>query len=231
MAIFLHELVRTVGARTDSYLDSVAEHQGRSAAKTGRRDTLVGVFRALEVSGETPQGVNLWRWGGWEDAAAILGRQFEPQTQDPALKSWWLGNLDLRRGGFDRLLESASGSTDVAELRARGIAAEIFLHEIVALEPNEREGYLGALGDEGAAAFASAGATLVGAYRSVFRDDEAVSLVAFPSVAALAGWAVTWHGERGDAVGRWRARAAAGVRARQTLVLRARHFLTSPWHT
>ena len=219
MAIFLHELVRTVGARTDAYLDSVAEHQGRSATSAGRRDTLVGVFRVLEVSGDAPQGVNLWRWGGWEDTAAILGRQFEPRTQDPALKSWWLGNLELRRGGFDRLLESTDASPDVPELRARAMHAEVFLHEIVELERGARDGYLAAVAGEGVAALSAVGASLVGAYRAILRDDEAVTLAAFPSAAALAAYA-----------SRLPARAAKGVKRREALVLRARHFLSSPWH-
>ncbi len=230
MAIFLHELVRTVGTRTDAYLDSVAEHQGRSATSAGRRDTLVGVFRVLEVSGDAPQGVNLWRWGEWGEAAAILGRQFEPRTQDPALKSWWLGNLELRRGGFDRLLESTDASPDVPELRALPIRAEVFLHEIVELERGMRDGYLAAVEEEGAAALASAGGTLVGAYRAILRDDEAVTLAAFPSPAALAAYASSWHAGGEGAVARWRARALQGLKRRQALVLRARHFLSSPWH-
>ena len=216
-ALYLHELVRTVGAKTDAYLDSVAEHQGRSAASAGRPNMLVGVFRALEVTGEAPQGVNLWHWGEWADAAAILGRQFEPRAQDPALKAWWLGNVALRKGGFDRLLQATSASPAPAALRAEASRPELFLHELVTVERGERENYLTAFAEE--RRFGSAGAVLVGAYRSVFRDDEAVTLVGFPSADVLAAYV--------DA----ELSRSTPVRSRSALVLRARHFLSSPWHS
>jgi hypothetical protein len=229
MAVYLHELVSSVPGRTEDYLDGIAEYHGRSSQRLGRKDGVLGLWSALEATGTWPLAVNMWRWGGWDDVAANLSRQFEPAAQDAELKRWWLANLDLRTGGFDRLVESTEYSPDVAELRARGVGGELFLHQIVEVEAGAVDEYLAALGEAGVAAAAEAGGVLVGAYRVRLRDNEALSLFAFREAADFARFQESWY-DAASTLGRWRVREDRWVRAKSTLILAPRHFLGSPWH-
>ena len=229
MPVYLHELVQAVRGRTEDYLDGIGEHQGRTSQRIGRKDGVVGLWSALEATGTWPLAVNLWQLGSWDDVAANLKRQFEPAAQDPELKRWWLANLDLRTGGFDRLIESTSYSPDVAALRARGVGGELFLQQIVEVGGGEVEDYLAALGDDGVAAVEAAGGALVGAYRVRLRDHEALTLYAFREAADFARFQTSWY-DHSSPLGRWRAREDRWVRGKAALLLRAKHFLGSPWH-
>jgi len=229
MAIYLHELVDSVAGKTEDYLDSMARHHGESTARLGRQDAVLGLWTAIEASGASPLAVNLWEWGTWEAAAANLARQFEPRAQDPELKRWWLANLDLRRGGFDRILESTAYSPDVRALRERGVSGRLFLHAIADVAPGAVDEYLAAFGAEGVAAAEAAGARLVGAYRVRLRDHEAVTLLAFPEPADFARFQEAWY-DRSSEFGHWRVREDRWVRGKSTLILKPRHFLASPWH-
>lgn len=228
MPIYLHELVDSVPGKTEAYLDSMAEHQGTSAARAGKKDALLGLWTVIEAHGTWPLAVNLWQYGTWSDVAETLGRQFEPETQDPALKKWWLANLDLRTGGFDRLIESTDYTADAAGLRGKGIAGKLFLHQIVNVAPGTADDYLASFGAVGVPAIGAAGGQLVGAYRVRMRDQEAITIVAFREPADLARFLDAWHGARGSsALAHWREREDRWVRGKESLLLRPRYFLGS----
>ena len=229
VGIVLHELVDVVPGRAADYAESMARHQGLSAARRGAKDTLLGLFTSIEGSGPAPLAVNLWQVGGWGDLEAQLARQFEPSAQDPDLKAWWLSNLELRTGGFDRLLESADGVPDVAAHRRNGLAGALFLHQIVRIVPEAVEDYLAAFLADGVPAAAASGGRLVGAWRTCLRNDEAVTLVAFPAPADAARYQRDWYDETSP-LGRWRRREDGWVRGKEALVLVPRYLLGSPWH-
>jgi hypothetical protein len=229
MALYLHELVDSVAGRTEDYLDSMAKHHGTAAVRLGRKDAVLGLWSAIEATGTWPLAVNMWEWGTWTDAAAILARQFEPDRQDPELKKWWLGNLDLRTGGYDRLVESTTYSPDVAALRSRGVSGALFLHQIVRIEAGACDEFLTAFGDRGVPALEGEGATLVGAYRVRMRDDEVITLFAFAEPGDLARFQSAWYDAR-SRLGGWRIEEDRWVRGKSSLMLKPRHFLSSPWH-
>jgi len=229
MPVYLHELVDTVPCRSEDYLDSMAKQHGTAAARRGQKDSMLGLWTATEATGVWPLAVNLWQYGDWDFVAANLSRQFEPAHHDSELKAWWLGNLHLRTGGFDRLIESTSYSPDVAELKRRGIGGRLFLHQIVRLAAGKVEDFLAAFGDAGVAAAEEQGARLVGAYRVRMRDDEAIIILAFPEVADFARFQEEWY-DSSTRLGRWRTREDEWVRGKEALILKPRYFLTSPWH-
>ena len=229
VTIYLHELVDSQPGKTEDYLDAIARHHGESSRRFGRKDGVLGLWSAIEATGTWPLAVNLWQWGAWGDAAANLARQFDPAAQDAELKRWWLGNLQLRSGGFDRILESAEFSPDVAALRAGGLTGTLFLHQIASVVPGAVDEYLAAYGESGVAAAHEAGARLVGAYRVRMRDDEALTLLAFAGADELARYQEGWY-DPASTLGRWRAREDRWVRGKATLLLKPRHWLGSPWH-
>ena len=59
MAIYLHELVHAVACRGEEYLDSMAKHHGTSVQRLGRKDTLLGLWTAIEAAGSWPLAVIL----------------------------------------------------------------------------------------------------------------------------------------------------------------------------
>jgi hypothetical protein len=228
----LHELVNVVPTRAEDYLDSMAEHHGSQRMARGEKgDSMLGLWTVLEATGTWPLAVNLWQNVTWQRQAEMLRIQFEPRAQNPELKKWWLGNLDLRTGGFDRIVDSTPYSLDVAGHRARGTGGRLFLHQIVRVAPGRVADYLDAFGAEGVAAVESAGAQLVGAYRVCMYDHEAIVILAFREAADLARYQREWHAApRAGALRRWRAREDGWVRGKETLLLKPRWFLTSPWH-
>lgn len=232
MGIYLHELVDVVPTRAEDYLDSMAEHHGvQRRARGDARDAMLGLFTVLEASGTWPLAVNLWQNATWQRQAQALQSQFEPRAQNPELKKWWLANLNLRTGGFDRIVESTPYSLDVAGLREKGVAGELFLHQIVRVRAGRVGDYLTAFGDEGVRAVENAGAQLVGAYRVCMHDHEAIVLLAFRTAPDLARFLAAWHaGAPGDPLRRWRTREDDWVLGKETLLLKPRWFLSSPWH-
>ncbi len=229
MPIYLHELVHTVPGRTEAYLDSVAEHQGTAAARAARRDTLLGLWSATDATGVWPLAVNLWQVGTRRDLEENLARQFEPGTQDSELKKWWLGNLDLRTGGFDRLLESSPATRDVAGLRSAGVGGKLFLHQIVDVAPGMVDEYLAAFAEAGTPAIAADGGEVVGAYRTCLRSHEALTLIAFRDARDFSRFQAAWY-RAGSDLHRWRGREDTWVRGKEALLLKPRYFLGSPWH-
>jgi hypothetical protein len=232
VAIYLHELVNVVPTRAEDYLDSMAQHHGSQRMARGEPgDSMLGLWTVLEASGTWPLAVNLWQNVTWPRQAQMLQSQFEPRAQNPELKKWWLANLDLRTGGFDRIVDSTPYSLDVAGHRARGTAGKLFLHQIVRVAAGRVAEYLDAFGDEGVAATEAAGAQLVGAYRVCMYDHEAIVILAFREAADFGRFLEAWHGgPPGSPLRRWRNREDGWVRGKDTLVLKPRWFLSSPWH-
>jgi len=232
VGIYLHELVNVVPTRAEDYLDSMAQHHGvQRQARGEAKNSMLGLWTVLEASGTWPLAVNLWQNETWERQAQALQSQFEPRAMNPELKKWWLANLDLRTGGFDRVVESTAYSQDVAGLRARGVEGVLFLHQIVRVGAGRVADYLDAFGSEGVPAVEGEGAQLVGAYRVCMYDHEAIVILAFRAPSDLARFQRVWHGGApGDALRRWRVREDTWVRGKDTLLLRPRWFLTSPWH-
>ena len=232
MGIYLHELVNVVPTRAEDYLDSMAEHHGSSRQARGEPgDSMLGLWTVLEATGTWPLAVNLWQNETWARQAQMLQSQFEPRAQNPELKKWWLNNLDLRTGGFDRIVDSTSYSLDVMGLRAKGVGGELFLHQIVRTGAGQVGEFLDAFGTEGVPALEAEGAQLVGAYRVCMYDHEAIVILAFRSARDLARYQSAWYGAApGNGLRRWRGREDAWVRGKETLLLKPRWFLSSPWH-
>lgn len=233
MGIYLHELVNVVPTRAEDYLDSMAEHHGTQRRARGEAgDSMLGLWTVLEATGTWPLAVNLWQNQSWDRQAQMLQSQFEPRAQNPELKKWWLNNLDLRTGGFDRIVDSTAYSLDVAGLRAEGVAGALFLHQIVRVGAGQVADFLDAFGNEGVPAIEAAGAQLVGAYRVCMYDHEAIVILAFREPRDLARFQAGWHGTApGNGLRRWRDREDTWVRGKETLLLKPRWFLSSPWHS
>ena len=187
--IYLHEIIRTVPGREESYLASVLSlhHDPMRGDREGR--AAFAQFRSVQTSGPWPCAVNIWE-NTWAGQTEDLVGQFLDTRRDAAMEEWWNRNLHLRRGGYDRILVPAACSPARADLVARDVRCEVLWHEIAWLPFGEPLRYLDLVGRELVPALDRLGLVLVGAFRVAMRprqvrDDHRRSGVAAARRVAL----------------------------------------------
>ena len=173
--LHLHEVVDIVGDQAVAYMEhSVLAFRGDTA---DRGLELYGTWYVVGGTGRWPQVVNIWElvdgWAGWERLcrATNLRRQANEELAD-----WWREAYQRRTGGHDRLLGALPGTATLAELRARGTRATLFVHELSRVRPGAGPDYLAALREQWAPVAAEHGHELVGAWEVLLGDTEVVTL-------------------------------------------------------
>jgi hypothetical protein len=184
--IYLHEFMRTVPGREESYMASVLSVVERPGSKTEvSHNRQLGQFRSVEASGPFPYVINIWEHT-WKTQAAALERQFQDADRDRKMEDWWVRNLHLRRGGYDRLLIPTSYTRDSAGLARDGVRGRVFLQEILWLPLGAADDYLGALDQQFVPRAAHFDWQLVGAYRVSQRPRQVLTLFALRHWSDLA---------------------------------------------
>lgn len=177
--IYLHEIIHIVGPGSDPYKRQTAQ---LGLGRTDGGAPLVGTFQQSGSTGDWPKVVNLWEIGGWDDWARSLEKQYTRASgQEPALRRWWTDATAHRSGGFDRILRAAPFSPTRAEILASGVRGLACLQEIATTLPGRAEDYLEALDRHWRVPARRRGLSLVGAWTTAMRDDEAVVLWCLPT--------------------------------------------------
>jgi hypothetical protein len=216
--IYLHEIIRTVPGREEPYAASVLSlhhDPARHAGGKGGPGTL-GQFRTAQTSGAWPSVINIWE-NTWAGQTANFVGQFQDARRDTAMEDWWNRNLHLRRGGYDRLLIPAHYSPTQAELRARGVVGEVFVHEILWLPFGEPETYLRELERLLLPAARRHGVEVIGAFRVAMRPNQVLTLLGAREWAGL-GALLAAAGSDSD-LRSWHAYRSAKIRRAEELVL------------
>lgn len=219
--VYLHEIIRTVPGREEPYLASVLSlhHDPTRAERDREGHPAFAQFRTVDTSGPWPAAVNIWE-KTWAGQAHSLMTQFRDTGRNTAMEDWWNRNLHLRRGGYDRLLIPTPYSPTRADLDARGVAGEVFLHEIVWLPFGEPRRYLDRLGEELLPALDGFGLDLVGAYRVAMRPRQVLTIIGAREWDGLAAYAR----DARAAIGPWiRYRDERVQHAEEMLLIPARH--------
>jgi hypothetical protein len=181
--IYLHEIIDIVGHGRASYFAQVAA-RSKVHAKSRFGIKGFGCWGTVGSTGRWPEVINIWEYDGWEALAGKLAFETgNKEMQDPELKEWWAEAVRYRSGGFDRLLIPADYSPTREAYFASGvIGAPVFYHEIVKTPPGEAFRYLDSLERDWLPVARDLGASLVGAYRTMMRNDaEALTIWAFPT--------------------------------------------------
>lgn len=202
--VYLHEVIDIIGNRRKDYF----EHMTVGFRRRSSRSRCFGVWGTLGSTARWPEVINLWE----SDDLNVIAETFAFQTrghggmQDPELEKWWNKAEAMRRGGFDRLLAPAASSPSIDEVIARGIVGwEVFRHEYISLVPGEARNFLEAVEGEWASVLKSLGVELIGAYRTLLRDDSEAILIS--AVRDWEAWAAAEAEiDRGEAGQRWRAK-------------------------
>ncbi len=209
--IYLHEVIRSVPGREEPYAASVLSlHHDPVRLGGGDLPGTLGQFRTAQTSGAWPSVINIWE-NTWAGQVRDLVGQFQDAVRDTAMEDWWNRNLHLRRGGYDRILIPAEYSPTRAELRARGAAGEVFVHEILWLPFGEPETYLRELERLLLPAAQRYGMDLIGAFRVALRPRQVLTLLGAREWAGLGAFIEaagsdadlrTWHTYRGAKIRR-----------------------------
>jgi hypothetical protein len=202
--VYLHEYVDIVGEGAMRYMEHTVE---RGAGTHGGTLELMGAWYTMGSTGRWPQVVNLWECvGGWDGWRGLMERTNLRRTKTPELEEWWRTALEVRSGGFDRLLAGAPGCPSFSELKALGVQGRVFVHELSRCRPGAALEYLAAARDEWEPVLADHGHTLVGLYEVLLTDREVVTIWATDPAGHCA--LMRAETERADErIGKWRARA------------------------
>jgi hypothetical protein len=203
--VYLHEYIDIVGMGAMAYMEHTAERGAGDAS--GDTLELVGTWYTMGSTGRWPQVVNLWEcvdaWAGWR---RLMERTNLRRTQTPELEEWWRRALEMRTGGFDRVLAGAPGCPSLAELREQQVRAPVFVHELSRCRAGAALDYLGAVREEWQPVLADYGHTVVGLYEVLLTDREVLTIWATDPASHC-----TLHQadvERtDDRISRWRTRA------------------------
>lgn len=144
---------------------------------TGNGLALLGTFYVMGSTGRWPQVVNIWEcidgWAGWR---RLMEATNLARTKNPALNAWWRTALEVRSGGFDRLLGAAPGCPTMESLRHDGVSGSVFVHELSECRPGAALDYLAAVREERVPVMAEHGHTLVGLYEVLMTDTEVMTV-------------------------------------------------------
>jgi hypothetical protein len=175
--IYLHEIIRTVPGREEPYAASVLSlHNDPTRPHHGAVKRGTAQFRTTGTSGAWPSVINIWE-NTWQSQASNLERQFQDVARDTGMEDWWNRNLHLRRGGYDRLLVPAAYSPTLGELSARGVRAEVVLHEILWLPFGQPARYLAEYEQRFLPAAKRLGLELIGAYSVAMRPCQVMTIL------------------------------------------------------
>jgi hypothetical protein len=210
--LYLHEYVDIVGEGAMRYMEHTAGFNTDTAA--GRSLELLGTFYVMGSTGRWPQVVNIWEClegrAGWR---RLMESTNLSRTKNPALNEWWKIALEVRSGGYDRLMAAAPGCPTIADLKRDGVNGSVFVHELSDCKPGAALDYLAAVRDVWAPIARDYGHELVGLYEVQMIDTEVMTVWATdPAGHEALGRAIddgderiaAWRGQSRQYLTRWR---------------------------
>ena len=219
--VYIHELIDIIGPNRARYMHHMTANWC-PVAREERNQLCYGVWGTVGSTGRWPEVVNMWELDGWDGLAANFDHELSHATmQDPSLAAWWAVAAELRRGGFDRIIEPAPWARPIDELVAAGAGGACYAHEILTTAPGAADELLDAMDTVGRAAAAELGVDLLGGFRTAMGDDgECVALWALPDWTTWAAYEQAWRPK--GAMGPWRETLLGfGARFRRTLMIDA----------
>ena len=155
--LYLYENITIVSRLQEEFWKVIGTDYVPDADKNGLR--LVGMFM---VGIHYNENLALWEVNDW----ASLDRIQEFQDKDPLVKSWEREAVDYRTDFVCKVLEPATFSPTLAQIKAGDYKSTIYLHTYARVLPGKVHEYVTAVGDELVPMAQSWGMKLVGCYSS-----------------------------------------------------------------
>jgi hypothetical protein len=217
--VYVHELLDISVKYKRDYLD----HFSRWADETGciaGKNRVFGVWGTVGFTHRWPEAVIMWEFPSkmeiarrWKEAWAHHHAQHpdgSPDMTGDIYTSHWRnapqGVVDTQ--GMNRLMAAAAYNPTMEDLMAQGVRGDGYLHLMTYTRPGEIDDHLERLGREWVPIAERLGLKFIGAYRTMFvNDDAGLSVWALPTYEA---WAEFEDARRTDKEAlEWRAEIAA----------------------
>ncbi len=203
--VYLHEYIDIVGMGAMPYMEHTVQRGAGDAS--GETLDLLGTWYTMGSTGRWPQVINLWECvDGWDGWRRLMERTNLRRTQTPELEAWWKRALEMRTGGFDRVMAGAPGCPSLAELRDGGVRAPVFVHELSRCRAGAALDYLGAVREQWQPVLADYGHRVVGLYEVLLTDREVLTIWATDPASHCQLQQASVEGTD-DRIATWRARA------------------------
>jgi hypothetical protein len=166
--LYLHEIMTIVPWTEEEFWDLVETDYVSQVEQSGLR--LVGLFK---VGIRYNENYALWELDDW----AALDRIREFHRNDPWMKTWMLESIRYRTDWVRRVMEPASFSPTLAQIKAGDNKATFYLHCLARVLPGKVDEYIKAIGDEMVPMANSWGMKLVGCYQTVAGEADSGEVI------------------------------------------------------
>ncbi len=192
--LYIHETIEISVEHRTAYLDHFCRSWGpRTRELYGW--TCFGVWGTIGTTSTWPEAIVLWELASPDALTDMLSGAFaERYTGSTPIShhfgEFWGGAPEgvVPRRGVDRLLVPTAGSPSVTDLMGARVGAVGYYHETIRVRPGAAGEFLRRYESEWCPIVAELGLRLLGAYRTLFRNDsEAIALW------ALTGWPAWYH--------------------------------------
>ena len=156
--LYLYESITIVSRAQDEYWKVMGTDYVPEAERNGQR--LVGMFM---MGIHYNENLALWEVDDW----ATLDRMQEFHDTDPWAKVWEREAVDYRSDWVGKVLEPATFSPTLAQIKDGDYRSTIYLHTLARVAPGKVDEYMNAVGTELAPMAATWGMKLVGCYHAV----------------------------------------------------------------
>ena len=137
---------------------------------------LVGVWATVGSTAAWPEANLLWEMDDWEHFAKAQDAQYPLEAKSAYGHELWRQAFRWRSGGESMLLESASFSPTLEQIKERNLSGNVILQEYVQTKPGGMEAYHEAVQSEYLPLAESRGMRLLGAYRHGVAPNRAMNL-------------------------------------------------------
>ena len=186
MAIVLQEIVAIDRGGKEAYLETVANCWAPYAERT-RGMRLLWLGSTIGSTAAWPETMALWELRDWRHYAEVCARMYTETSDDEELREWWQEATKLRLRARSQTLVGLPFSPTLDDHLARGETSSAFVFATYRIRPGKRADFFTTL-ERRAAAEASRGRQLVGAYEVAFTNDLAYAVWSHATLADLAAY-------------------------------------------
>jgi hypothetical protein len=200
--LYLQEMITIVPWTEEEFWDIVEADYVPSVEQNGLR--LVGLFK---VGIQYSQNCALWEVDDW----AALDRIFEFHEKDPWMKTWEAEAVRYRTDWTSKVLEPASFSPTLAQLKEGDYSSTFYLHCLARVLPGKADEYINAIGEEMVPMAGRWDMKLVGCYQTVAGEADSNEVIHIWTAGdANTHWGAIREAARNDPeLKKWEAKAGA----------------------
>jgi hypothetical protein len=173
--LYLHETFNLRPGRTTAFTEEFAGQYLPLMSSLDAR--LVDLWETASMSLPWPAAIALWEVDDAVHAQRILRQTHDTSgSQRSAFRQWHDSLESVCTSGRGRILNPGGGVPTVADLRSRGVATTVCVHETITTHPDKQGEYVRNIENLWMPSARRLGRIWVGTYQTQWRNDEAISI-------------------------------------------------------